>query len=202
MGNESTCRIDIGSESAEAKALLETEELIVRGALKARIPFSDAKDVTGEGGVLRLRWNDREVRIHLGGDAAKWAEKIRNPKSVLDKLGIKPGQRVSVLGKLDEGFLEQLEARGVDLSKRARRDSDVILVAITHQKELTRLEELRGSLAPAGALWVVRPKGDPAISERDVMSAGKAAGLVDVKVVKFSPTHTAEKFVIPLAERP
>ena len=29
------------------------------------------------------------------------------------------------------------------------------------------------------------------------MAAGKQAGLVDVKVVSFSPTHTAEKFVIP-----
>lgn len=34
------------------------------------------------------------------------------------------------------------------------------------------------------------------------MAAGKAAGLVDVKVVSFSPTHTAEKFVIPVKDRP
>jgi hypothetical protein len=29
------------------------------------------------------------------------------------------------------------------------------------------------------------------------MKAGQAAGLVDVKVVRFSETHTAEKFVVP-----
>ena len=52
-----------------------------------------------------------------------------------------------------------------------------------------------------GALWVIRPKGRPEISEKAVMAAGKAAGLVDVKVVSFSPTHTAEKFVIPLSQR-
>jgi hypothetical protein len=34
-----------------------------------------------------------------------------------------------------------------------------------------------------------------------VMAAGKAAGLVDVKVVGFSSTHTAQKFVIPLKNR-
>ena len=39
------------------------------------------------------------------------------------------------------------------------------------------------------------------IAESAVMAAGKAAGLVDVKVVRFSLTHTAEKFVIPLAKR-
>ena len=34
------------------------------------------------------------------------------------------------------------------------------------------------------------------------MAAGKRAGLVDVKVVSFSETLTAEKFVIPVAKRP
>jgi hypothetical protein len=36
----------------------------------------------------------------------------------------------------------------------------------------------------------------------NVMAAGKAAGLVDVKVIGFSPSHTAEKFVIPISARP
>src|SRR5688572_30278519 len=115
MGNEATCRVEIGGQSAEAKALLETEELIVRGALRAKILFREAKDVAAEDGVLRLRWNDRDVRIHVGRDAAKWAEKIRNPKSVLDKLGVKAGQCVSALGALDDGFLADLAKRGVDL---------------------------------------------------------------------------------------
>ena len=54
---------------------------------------------------------------------------------------------------------------------------------------------------PDGAIWVVRPKGRQEITEQDTMAAGKAAGLVDVKVVGFSETHTAEKFVVPLARR-
>jgi hypothetical protein len=33
------------------------------------------------------------------------------------------------------------------------------------------------------------------------MKAGKTAGLVDVKVVRFSDTHTAEKYVIPVKDR-
>ncbi|HEV2986441.1 MAG TPA: hypothetical protein VGX46_18725, partial [Vicinamibacterales bacterium] len=67
---------------------------------------------------------------------------------------------------------------------------------------LARLEKLKASMKPNGAIWVVRPKGRPEISERAVMRAGKAAGLVDVKVVSFSATHTAEKFVIPVSARP
>jgi hypothetical protein len=35
-----------------------------------------------------------------------------------------------------------------------------------------------------------------------VMAAGRTAGFVDVKVVAFSPTHSALKFVIPVKDRP
>ena len=199
MGNEAQCRVEIGGESADAKALLETEELIVRGAMRAKIPFREAKDVAAEGGVLRFRWNDRDVRIHVGRDAAKWAEKIRNPKSVAAKLGLKPGHKISIVGNIDETFLDGVDA---DVSRRLRRGSDMIFFAANVRADLDMLEDLRKALAPAGAVWVIRPKGVAAISESDVMAAAKTAGLVDVKVVRFSETHTAEKLVIPVAKRP
>ena len=53
------------------------------------------------------------------------------------------------------------------------------------------------SLSSAGALWIVYPKGRQEITELQVLDAGRAAGLVDVKVVSFSATHTALKFVRP-----
>ncbi|HEV7919397.1 MAG TPA: hypothetical protein VGR02_01260 [Thermoanaerobaculia bacterium] len=199
MGNEALCRIDYDGASHEARALLETEEVIIRGALRLRLPFREAREIEAADGVLRLRWPEHELRIHLGKDAAKWAEKIRNPKSVMAKLGIKAGQKVSVLGAIEH--LEELEATSGDVSPRLRKGSDVIFFAAASRAELGRLAALREALRPDGALWVIRPKGVPEITEADVMAAGKAAGLVDVKVVKFSETHTAEKFVIPLARR-
>lgn len=51
-------------------------------------------------------------------------------------------------------------------------------------------------------LGAAAPKWAEKFSERATMAAGKAAGLVDVKVVGVSPTHTAEKWVIPIAARP
>ncbi len=197
MGSEAQCRVELGDQSADAKALLETDELIVRGALRAKIPFREAQDVAANDGVLSLRWSDRDVRLHLGAEAAKWAEKIRNPKSVADKLGLRSGQTISVAGALDPAFLGVRE-----FSKKLLPGSDIIFFAANARQELARLCELRKSLAPNGAIWVIRPKGISAISEADVMAAAKAAGLVDVKVVRFSDTHTAEKLVIPVASRP
>jgi hypothetical protein len=53
----------------------------------------------------------------------------------------------------------------------------------------------------AAALWIVYPKGQKSITENDVITAGRKTGLKDVKVVGFSSTHTALKFVIPLDKR-
>ncbi|MDQ3282547.1 MAG: DUF3052 domain-containing protein [Acidobacteriota bacterium] len=201
MGTETRCRVEIDDQSSEAKVLLETDELILRGAVKARIAFRDAANVAADGGVLRLEWaqdgTTRAVRLHVGADAAKWAEKIRNPKTVAEKLGVKPGQKIAIVGALDTGFLGSLP-----YTTKVGSGSDVIFFAANARQELTKLVALRKALAPAGAVWVIRPKGVASISESDVMSAAKSAGLVDVKVVRFSDTHTAEKLVIPVAARP
>jgi hypothetical protein len=57
--------------------------------------------------------------------------------------------------------------------------------------------KMKGSVA----LWIVYPKGQKNITEMDVIGAGRKAGLKDVKVVGFSATHTALKFVIPVEGR-
>jgi hypothetical protein len=62
MGNEARCRVEIGSESSDGNVLLETDELICRGTLRAKIPFREMKDVAADGGVLRFRWKDRARR--------------------------------------------------------------------------------------------------------------------------------------------
>jgi hypothetical protein len=130
------------------------------------------------------------------------AENRVSDKTLFDKLGIKPNWRLAAIGVDDEGFLKKLEGRIAFLSiGRTAKQLDAIFYGATKPAHLRRLEKLKASLKTDGALWVIRPRGRPDISERAVMEAGKAAGLVDVKVVRFSDTHTAEKFVIPLSAR-
>jgi hypothetical protein len=201
MGSEAHCRVDYGGQSAEAKVLLETEEIIVRGAMKLRIPFKEIERVAADGDALTFRWNGAETLLALGGQATKWAEKIRNPKSVIDKIGVKPGQRVSIIGDVSDELALAIEARSGDVSRRVRKASDLIFLAASTREDLPRLAALRQSIASDGAIWVIRPKGTPAIADSDVMAAGKAAGLVDVKVVRVSERLSGEKFVIPVTKR-
>jgi hypothetical protein len=123
-------------------------------------------------------------------------------KPLLDKLGVKPESRVSVIGIDDADFLALLRTRTGEVSVgRAKTACDSIFYGVPDRRALIRIATLRRSLQPAGALWTVRPKGSKAVTEAETRAAGLAAGLVDVKVVSFSATHTAEKFVIPLASR-
>ena len=167
------------------------------------IPFKAIKKLTARDGTLTLDSDGGPLSLLLGDAAEKWAVKIQHPPSRFDKLGVKKAWRVSAVGVNDRAFLAELEGAVTQLSiGRTVKDSDAIFLGATKESELTRLAKLKESLKANGALWVIRPKGRPEISERAVMAAGKAAGLVDVKVVSFSPTHTAEKFVIPRRDRP
>lgn len=123
-------------------------------------------------------------------------------KPLLDKLGVKPDHRVSVVGLDDPAFLAQLRGRTADVFVgRPRPRSDLIFYAVPTRTALGRLARLKRSLEPNGALWTIRRKGTKDVTEAETMAAGKRAGLVDVKVVSFSATHTAEKFVIPVSDR-
>lgn len=202
MGNTLKTTLHHDGRTYQGEALLETSELLFRGEKRLVIAFRDVQQIEARDGQLHLRYRGGEASLDLGAQAGKWAETIRNPKTVVQKLGVKTGQIVSLVALDDAAFLADLEKSGAIVSSgRAKKNSDAIFYGAATRADLAKLATLRQSLAPNGALWIIRPKGVKEITEADVMNAGKAAGLVDVKVVRFSDTHTAEKFVIPLANR-
>ncbi len=203
MGSEAKCAVTCGEVTVEGKAYLETAELTFRGGdLRLRIPFQGLKSASAAGGVLLVSWAEQTARFHLGKDAEKWLAKIQNPKSVVDKIGIKAGMQVSILGITDEPFVRQLQDRVTPVEgSPPRKDSDIIVYGFSTHDGLEQLPSLKTSLKANGALWTVYPKGPKGLPETAVRSAGLAAGLVDTKVVAFSETLTAVKWVIPVSQR-
>ena len=124
-------------------------------------------------------------------------------RSLLDKLGVKPFHRISVIGVDDDAFWSQLVDRAADTAKdRPRKHSNLIFFAADSLAELRQLARLKTYLVSDGAIWVVSLKGKVArIKDVDVIAAAKAAGLVDNKVVSFSETHTSLRLVIPIKQR-
>jgi hypothetical protein len=202
MGNEATCRATIDGVETRGKVLLETNEIVFRSPAKRTvIPLASVSKVTSRDGVLVVLHAKGEAAFEIGSAAPKWAEKIRVPKPRIDKLGVKPGMHVALLGVEDEAFADEVRARCERVASRMSGEAHAVFVQMDHARDLAKLPALRKAMADDAALWVIRPKGVATISESQVRAAGISAGLVDVKVVAFSATHTAEKFVVPVAKR-
>ena len=187
-------------QESEGSAHLETETLVFRGGFRLAIPFKDISAISASDGWMSVTFPGGVASFELGAKAPRWLKAITQPKPVIDKLGVRPGMRVALVDVEDDGFRAQLAERA-EVAEGMPQDCDLIFVGAPERAALAKLAALQHHLKPNGALWVLRPKGSPDITEMEVLVAGRAVGLVDTKVVAFSAALTAEKFVIPVARR-
>jgi hypothetical protein len=124
-------------------------------------------------------------------------------RTLLEKLGISSGVRVALLGVTAEDFRASLREAGVEtVDEDVPPGTPVVLLQAKRPEDLAVLSDVRERVARDGAVWVLWPRGGAAgFGQREVMDAGLAAGLVDVKVASFSDRLSALKFVIRVADR-
>jgi hypothetical protein len=202
MGAEVICEVHHQGQTSEGKALLETDELVFRGGFRLRIPFREITKAAVHEDLLCVATPAGVVELSLGAATAeKWLQKLLNPKSVLDKLGVKAGMSIAVLGIEDADFLAKLGERVGKFDHKTGKGRDCIIWGVTQKKDLAKLPALEKALDRAGGVWAIWPKGRPELREDEIRAAAIAAGLVDVKVLKFSETHSGLRLVIPKARR-
>lgn len=202
MGKELTCTIRFDKQESTGKALLETNEILFRGGFRLKIALREIKSVKAVNGELLVDFPGGRAAFVLGAQAEKWAHKILHPKTVFEKLGVKEGHTVSLVGITDARFLKQLKERSAKrVHGKPVKDCDMIFLGAGSAGELAKIKSLTALPKKDGALWIVYPKGQKAITEGNVLAAGRKAGWRDIKVVGFSETRTALKFVLPLAKR-
>lgn len=120
----------------------------------------------------------------------------------IDKLGIRPGARVVLVGVTDKEFERELHERTDAVVSDATEAADVVVYRADSPADLARLREMRGWIKPNGAVWVLRRKGKGApVGELELMRAGQEAGMVDNKIASFSDELSAMRFVIRLRDR-
>ena len=209
MGQQAQCHLRFGKTRATGEARFEEKEIVFRGAAAAArkiwlvIPLAEVKSSQAKSGKLEVKFSRGTAVLEIGEAAEKWDYKIKNPRSLLDKLGVKPESRVAALSIDDRAFLSGLRARAGQCSSAVQPGAsyDLLFFGASAKEELRRLKELRGSLRSSGALWVIWPKGRKELREDDVRAAALACKLVDVKVASFSETLSALKLMIPRDQR-
>lgn len=179
----------------DVTVLLETNEIIVRGAFRAVAALADLRDVRAEGGTLRFRAGNADVALELGTVAASWAAKIVAPAPTLAaKLGLTAQTRVLVAGHIDDAALT--EALAVAKRTRTPDTADVIVARADDADALAHTADRHRALLERGVpLWVVYTKGKSApLGEAAVRALLRERGLTDLKVASVSPALTALKF--------
>ncbi|MCB0761470.1 MAG: DUF3052 family protein [Flavobacteriales bacterium] len=127
-------------------------------------------------------------------------------KPTFEKLNIKEGMRVAVIGEVS-GYRQMVEAPEgwmcfVDLAGSPQ----LIHVFVQHADELERIfPSLKQQIPKDGAIWVSWPKAKSAlprtINENIIRDTGLALGLVDNKVCSVNEDWSALRFVYRLRDR-
>jgi hypothetical protein len=209
MGYETKCHVRVDDRSgaireAEATVLLETDELVVRGAARVRIPRTTIERVSTRGGIVTITSPVAVVSLSLDEkSAAAWHKRIEAPpKRLIDKLDVKPGMKVWMF-RVDNRTLDEQVAERTSKVVRgaAASNCDVVFVGVDTMAQLERIARARDATTERGAIWVVHPKGPAGVPDTAIYGQAKALGLTYVKVARVSDTHTAEKLVRPVASR-
>ena len=130
-------------------------------------------------------------------------ERDYSGRTLFEKLGVVADAHVALVGRHEDAFCTNLNARLAKAASQSLRTSyDIIFLRVDGPRDLARIRRAVVHLKANGALWVFHPKGRGASpTDAEVRSSGIAAGLVDNKVSAYSESHTATRFVIPLALR-
>jgi hypothetical protein len=128
-------------------------------------------------------------------------------RSLVDKLGIKPGMRIAILNA-PRGYRTTLgkPPRGVTILSAPRGMLPFIHLFVVSRDVLeSRLPALLRALEPAGSLWISWPKKASGvttdITEDVVRAVALPTGLVDVKVAAVDGVWSGLKLVRRLKNR-
>ncbi len=190
MGREATGHITYLGQSGTAKLLLESQELIVRGAVKTRIPRADILEYGSQDEVLWIETTQGRLVADLGAKvAALWPQALaKAPPSLGEKLGVSATKRVLLL----------TEARDPDLqSALVGSTAQTMSNAVMTLAELYAPNELAAILPRLGHLpfWGITRKGKNSVFNDDALRATlRAQGWVDTKSCSVSTTMTGTRY--------
>lgn len=193
MGLEANilCHKDDGTY--EIKAHLESRELILRGALKMRIPIKDILNPKAEIDILEFEYKDEKYRFELGEAAQKWYQKIISPpKSLAQKFGLKNDAKTYPLNDIssDEVNLAIQNCQFADLE-----NAQIIFAQIKNIDDLEFIHKKIVKLKSNFAIWLIYQKGKNAIlKENQIREFMRQNGFMDNKISAIDDIWTSARY--------
>ena len=124
-------------------------------------------------------------------------------RSAVQKLGVKPDERVEVAGDVGPGLRRDVKERlGRGLVRSGELDGAIVLVeSIEEAKEA--LVRYRHRLRDSGYLWILtRKRGhEHYLNQMTLVPHAKRIGLIDNKTCSIDEERSGIRFVVPRAQR-
>ncbi len=192
MGKEADIRAEVNDASGEVRALLERDELILRGEIRRRFPRNGLENLQVADGVLSFTGAGQAVRLHLGDAAQTWYTAITTPPpSLRAKLGLDRGGKALVYGACDDAELAAaLDGAVTDDGAQAT----MLIACITSPEDLAAAEAVQARY-PQLPIWAVYPKGrNVSYGESAIRETLRAHGFRDSKTCSVSTRLTATRY--------
>jgi hypothetical protein len=130
-------------------------------------------------------------------------ERDYSHRTAVQKLGVKPDQRVEITGDVGSGLRRDVkEALGRGLVRSGELDGAIVLVeSLDEAKEI--LVRYRTRLRDTGYLWVLtRKRGhERYLNQMTLVPHAKRIGLIDNKTVSIDDERSGIRFVVPRSLR-
>jgi hypothetical protein len=124
-------------------------------------------------------------------------------RSAVQKLGVKPDQRVEITGDVGSGLRKDVkEALGRGLVKSGELDGAIVLVESLEEAEKA-FDEYRSRMRDTGYLWMItRKRGHESyINQMLLVPGAKQRGLIDNKTCSIDDERSGIRFVVPRSLR-
>lgn len=124
-------------------------------------------------------------------------------RTAVQKLGVKPEQRVEVAGDVGPALRRDLkDVLGRGFVRSGELDGAVVMVESLEEGERA-LGEYRDRIRDTGYLWVLtRKRGhDGYVNQMHLVPAAKQRGLIDNKTCSIDDERSGIRFVVPRALR-
>jgi Protein of unknown function (DUF3052) len=130
-------------------------------------------------------------------------ERDYSHRTVIEKLGVRPEQRVEVTGDVGAGLRRDVkEAVGRGLVRSGELDGAIVLVE-SEDEAKEALVRYRARLRDTGYLWVItRKRGHESyLNQMTLVPHAKKLGLIDNKTCSIDEDRSGIRFVVPRALR-
>jgi hypothetical protein len=199
MGKEAVALCRWKGETAEVKVLLEANEIILRGAIRARLLRSQFTCMSLQDGMLAVTVGPDTLSLELGQkEAERWLLALQKPAPTLaQKLGVTASQKALVIGQVDDPALKAALAGAVT---EEPNQATLVVAILTTEADLEAAVKVAQN-APHCPIWCVYGKSQFAtLKDSTIRSIMRESRFIDTKTSGISEKLTATRYRLRLGQ--